>query len=116
MNYCQPREIADKDGAGAGRWRYTCMNDGRVWAIGYCATLHCHHASPEEAREHYRQYELDHRREVEYARPGRLCLICEAVTVKGFTTDGYHSYPLCDEHRTRKVLDTLVKPGDFISS
>lgn len=30
MNYYDARELADKSG-----WHYTCMNDGRIWGVGY---------------------------------------------------------------------------------
>jgi hypothetical protein len=31
MNYYKARERKD------GRWDYTCMNDGMIWPVGYCA-------------------------------------------------------------------------------
>jgi RecJ-like exonuclease len=31
----------DKDGKGTGRWHYTCMNDGQVWAVGHCSSWEC---------------------------------------------------------------------------
>lgn len=31
MNYLQPRKRQED-----GRFDYTCMNDGRIWPIGYC--------------------------------------------------------------------------------
>lgn len=116
MNYYAPREIADPAGNGVGTWRYTVRNDDRIWPVGYCAEQMCRHATPEEAREHYRQWELDHRRAVEVAWPGNACRICGALATKGFTTNGYSVYLLCDEHRTREHLDSLVIPGDFMSS
>lgn len=114
MNYYGPREIADENGTGIGKWRYTVRNDDRVYAVGYCADGCPGHDTPEEAREHYRQYTLDHAHEAEF-RPPSECLICGAWTPKGFDVD-HHTYALCDEHRTREHLDPLVKPGDAISS
>ena len=32
MNYLQARQREVE-----GRWDYTCMNDGRIWPVGYCA-------------------------------------------------------------------------------
>ena len=38
MNYYETRELLINDGkTGSGKFRYTCMNDSRVWAVGYCA-------------------------------------------------------------------------------
>ncbi len=38
MNYSQPRQIDPaSDRPDAGKWRYTTMNDGRVWEEGYCS-------------------------------------------------------------------------------
>ncbi len=45
MNYHQPRQIEPTaDRPDAGKWRYTNMNDGRVWTEGYW----CHSANGEE--------------------------------------------------------------------
>lgn len=50
MNYYQPRQVdPTADRPDAGKWRYTCMNDGRVWPVGNCSPYRtctaCHGAS-----------------------------------------------------------------------
>lgn len=123
MNYYQPRELKDKDGNPSGIWHYTCMNDGRIWAVGYCAQGCPGHDTKDGAYEHQRQYELDNARYNgklgnEHHREERKCEIC------GEWTDGYASvgmggmerYILCDQHRNRESLDTLVEAGDSFGS
>ena len=41
MNYDEPREKQ------SGGWHYTRMNDGAVWAIGYCAEHEPHSQQPQ---------------------------------------------------------------------
>jgi len=36
MNYYQAREMY-KDGKPSGKWHYICMNDGKIWPVGYCS-------------------------------------------------------------------------------
>lgn len=38
MNYYEAREIQTKEGQPTGLWHYTCKNDGRIWAVGYCSS------------------------------------------------------------------------------
>src|SRR5205807_6842276 len=35
MNYYDARE-RQRDGKGTGIFDYTCMNDGKIWPVGYC--------------------------------------------------------------------------------
>lgn len=118
MNYYGPREIADESGNGTGKWRYTVRNDDRVRAVGFCAEQHCQHDTPEEAREHYRQYEVATAHEAEVGWPGNACRECGALTQKGYAVGrgGMGLVLLCDEHRTRDVLNKHVVAGDAISS
>lgn len=54
MNYRQARQVdpaADREDAG--KWRWTCMNDGRVWPEGPCAEGCPGHDTAEEACQHY---------------------------------------------------------------
>lgn len=61
MNYYQPRQVdPESDRPDAGKWRYTKMNDGKVWAVGYCAEGCEGHDTPEGAYEHQTQFVLDH--------------------------------------------------------
>ncbi|MFZ0173756.1 MAG: hypothetical protein WAL04_18885, partial [Acidimicrobiales bacterium] len=56
MNYDQPRQLK------TGGWHYTQMNDHRIWPIGYCADHRdAPHATEDEARRCYRDYELNER-------------------------------------------------------
>ena len=81
------------------------------------------HATPEEACEHQRQYELDHAKfhpETEEIRKRATALFrCE---VCGHFTCGYADcgvarvYMLCNEHCNREALDGLVSVGYSISS
>lgn len=61
MNYYAPRQLKNPaTGQPTGLWHYTCLNDGRVWPIGYCAGKHnrppCHHTTELQASQCYRTY------------------------------------------------------------
>lgn len=56
MNYYRPRQLINPEGKPSGIWHYTCMNDGKIWALGYCAKGGCKHTSPLEASDCYRKY------------------------------------------------------------
>lgn len=107
MNYDQPREHKD------GGWHYTSMNDGRIWATGYCAS-HGPHATEDDARRCYRDYQLNERLFLD----GTLgswnpCEhpACETLTNRGVSIDGWPRWRLCDEHRTKEVCAELY--GDM---
>lgn len=117
MNYYRPRQLF-KDGKPTGLWHYTCYNNDEVSLVGYCAKDCPGHVSPEEAREHYKQYLLDH------ARYGGIlydeqhkCEICGTWTQR--YADGPHIFIhfLCDKHYNREGLDQVIgKVGDIVSS
>lgn len=117
MNYYQPRELL-KDGKPTGLWHYTCRNDDRVWPVGYCAQDCPGHATPEEAREHYRQYLLDNARYDGYLRDEqRKCEICGAWTQRYAEGPHIFMHVLCDEHCNREGLSQVIGTmGDIISS
>ena len=119
MNYYQPRELKDKDGNPSGIWHYTCMNDGRIWPVGYCAQGCPGHDTKEGAYEHYRQYELDTSRyDGTYSGTQRKCEICGEWTQRFASVgpDHMEMHTLCDAHRNRETLDTLVEAGDSFGS
>jgi len=105
MNYYDARELKDHSG-----WRYTCMNDGRIWAVGSCAE-HAPHPTQVEAYECYTQYLLDNRLRLDGQYP-EAQYRCEApecgAWTQRFAEIDHHLYTLCDEHRTREVVATLL--------
>jgi hypothetical protein len=123
MNYDQPRQVADGSG-----WHYTRMNDGEVWALGYCREhLDQPHATEDEARDCYTRYLLDHDLRLDGLAYADMRKQCEA-TISGarceIWTDKFAdirpwgpSWTLCDEHRTREVVAALFgTAGDSVHS
>lgn len=97
MNYDQPRRLD------TGGWHYTSMNDGRVHAIGACRDhLDAPHATEDEARACYREYErtrikLDSKWSdwsgCEYRK-------CDVPTKTAATAGEWGMASLCAEHLT----------------
>jgi hypothetical protein len=131
MNFYDAREIQDGDGKGTGKWRYTCYNDNqkRTWAVGYCAQDCPGHDTPDEAREHYKQYLLDIALRLDAnadSVPGAVeppkfkCEAegCEALTSKAAKV-GYgipRMFNLCPEHMNRETVETLFEVGSSFGS
>jgi hypothetical protein len=59
MNYYRARELKNPEGNPSGLWHFTQMNDGRIWAVGYCRELNCKHATAVEASNCYRKYIIE---------------------------------------------------------
>ena len=123
MNYHQPRQVDPAaDRPDAGKWRYTNMNDGRIWPEGYCAENCPGHDTAEGAREHMTAYVLDHARyDGKWDNTQHRCQAegCEAWTDR-YAEPGHpanHPYDLCDEHRNSETLAQLVgSVGDVMGS
>lgn len=128
MNYYEPRQVdPTSDRPDAGKWRYTCMNDGRVWPVGYCGGTEIPeaercpgHDDPQGAREHQTQYLLDTGMKLDgqWADEQHHCEFadCGAWTDR-FAEIDMHTWNLCDAHRTREIVATLFGTvGDLISS
>lgn len=121
MNYHEPRQVdPSSDRPDAGKWRYTNMNDGRVWPEGYCAEDCPGHDTKDGAYEHQTQYNLDHARyDGTLVGQRRKCEAegCEEWTDR-FAEVGYlQTYVLCDEHRNREVVVALYGScGDSFGS
>lgn len=113
MNYREPRQIADSDGKPTGKWRYTCMNDGLIWAEGYCKERSCEHATAEEAAACYREWLLDKklmRREATSQQ--RRCEVCNEYTSR-FVEIGHETFWLCEKHDGRDECAKRIR--DFYS-
>jgi hypothetical protein len=121
MNYDQPRELADKSG-----WHYTRMNEGEVWALGYCRDhLDEPHDTREEARDCYTRWLLDNRVFLDGRGDRDVLHRCEWEGCDAFTdhiaqvdpASMLALYFLCDEHRTHEHVATLLgQVGDSIHS
>jgi hypothetical protein len=113
MNYDRPRELK------SGGWKYTRMNDGKVWAIGYCGD-HEPHVTADEARECYTSYLLDERLRLDVTVDSyNPCMAegCETLTNRCADIDGWHMFRLCDEHRDREHVAALFgTAGDSMHS
>jgi len=123
MNYHQARQIDPKaDRPDAGKWRYTNMNDGRVWPEGYCAQGCPGHDTPEEAEAHQREYELDHARFEGLSEPWGDCEVpgCTSGRTPHFARVGPGiptHVQLCAEHLNRDGLAlAFTEVGQVISS
>jgi hypothetical protein len=111
MNYLKARQLKNADGTG-GKWHYTSENDGNIHAIGYCAQGCPGHDTAEEACAHYRAYLLEQRARFDGALHGeqRPCAVCGAWTQGVVSIDGWHTYVLCDDHRTPEHLEKIYPP------
>lgn len=118
MNYYQARER--KDGGG---WHFTCMNDGRIWPVGYCRD-HEPHETKEAAEVCYLDYLLDHKlRFVEESpvdgytsAPSWPCIECSSPTHKTARFRGEGPMPVCDEHANRDTIAKHVQAPTQITS
>lgn len=114
MNYFDAREILGPDGEPSGRWRYTCRNDDKVWAVGYCAEGCPGHPTPEEAREHYRQFVLDGMRvrgpKPADSWPKDKCAVegCPAEATHLLDAPGHRCHEVCESHANRAAMELLV--------
>ena len=141
MNYLKARQRqSDK------RWDYTCMNDRRIWPIGYChewreytpeerktycmndgwyeeyesrkAKYHSTgHATPEEACACYKEYQLDTALRFG-TQPNRKeqCLVCGEWTQQMAMVGGYETYVLCEKHANREEVEKLYVVGESAES
>ena len=115
MNYYDARQrVEDR------RWAFTCRNDDRIWAVGYCRDHEKEgHPTEQEARECYRQYLLDN---VKYSNPENpssmhKCHVCGTFTAGTAHVGDTQVFVLCNEHRNREELSKLVDlPGQIVSS
>ena len=109
MRHLKPAQYGE-----GGPWHYASVSRRGGHPIGYC-TVDCDHATPEEAHEHYRQYVLDHLRDVSIAEDTQHH--CEASDCKAWTQqglqepDGFAMHLLCDEHRTRDTYEAEFYPA-----
>jgi len=120
MNYKGPRQRNDSK-----RWDYTNKNDGRVYPIGYCGEAanepnnEGHHATEAEACECYKKYLLDTRLKLDgtWTNEKHLCEVrgCSEWTQHYADVDG-HIFDLCDEHRTRAVIEQLYTVHTIVES
>lgn len=113
MNYYDARQRkTDK------KWDYTCMNDGRIWPVGYCADAGGgHHDTAEEARECYTRYLLENRMRLDGKMDNQQlrCEICKEFT-DGFAEVDHSHFTLCGEHRTREHVEKLFGTVGQITS
>jgi hypothetical protein len=115
MNYYAARELKTKDGKPSGIWHFTRMNDGLIWAVGYCAEDEGH-TTKEEAQECYRRYILENK-----VRQGKLaewhsCRVCGAPSKNFADVDGLELLILCDEHNTKEQIEKLTPHFEKIIS
>lgn len=110
MNYYDAREKKGTDDAVLG-WHYTCMNDGRIWAVGYCSE-HEPHATKDEAYECWTRYLLTERLRLDGfdSRAQHRCAApdCDSWTQHHATVDHSMTWSLCDAHRNADVVAALL--------
>lgn len=114
MNYYGARQIDPaSDRPEAGRWHYTCMNDGRVWPVGDCADGCGGHESPEDACQHYVEGQVakgvrwsecswttcDNRPNCD--KPARNVAYVGSASSMGYT--------LCNDHASDGVAEALYR-------
>lgn len=125
MNYYDAKKRVED-----GRWDYTCNNHptgyckkyteidsnfyGEHYKLEYAATAHKHHCdghlTEEDARKCYLEYMLDHRLRFSQMSNQQLkCKICDEWT-QGVAEMDCQLIVLCDKHKTREIVETLVKP------
>lgn len=139
MNYLKARQRQTDN-----RWCFTNMNDGEVYAVGYCHAFHeldnslpvteeekeqhrafAHkyhssgHPTEEEACECYKQYLMDNRLQLNRKMNDqkKKCQICQAWTDRYTTLGMTGFFILCEEHNTREMVATLFEaPHEVWSS
>jgi len=97
------------------------MNDGKIWAVGYCAEFGGgHHDTAEEAVECYRKWMLDNR--LRFRPPVenqqgtyRYCAECKKLT-NGYADVNLSIIFLCEEHQTKEIVDKHFQLGGEIWS
>lgn len=113
MNYYGARQRKDD-----GRWNYTCTNDGMTWPVGYCRE-DGGHETEREACECYKRHLLDNRLTLDGHADDqqRRCVVtgCGQWTSEYANVD-HRAFFLCDEHRTREVVEGLFTVDKSCSS
>lgn len=113
MNYYKASQRKDTK-----RWDYTCTNDNRTWPIGYCRE-DGGHETEQEARDCYKRYLLDNRLrldgDLEHTQKKCEFAGCDCWTSRYAEVD-MRMFSLCDEHRTREVVEKFFSVGESISS
>ena len=114
MNYYQARQRKDD-----GLWHYTCQNDHQIWPVGYCAQGCAGHQTAKEAETHFREWVLDTATfDGTLSNQQRKCEVCgiwtDRIAQAGIGMTDTHV--LCDEHRTRAWLATVLPEQEVIIS
>ena len=105
MNYYAARQ-RETDG----RWDWTQMNDGHIWATGACADNTCMHATKEEAEPHEQERVHELIRNAERSRLdtfyGYRCPAegCEEKAFYEARVPGRGMYIACDAHLDQPEL------------
>jgi len=115
VNYYGPLQRKD-----SGTWDYTCTNGGAVYRVGYCAKEGgCGHATEEDACACFKRYLLDTSLRLDREMDGQQLRCqsegCGAFT-SGFADVDMRTFVLCDEHRTREVVERLLVVRESWSS
>lgn len=132
MNYHQARQVDPaSDREDAGKWRYTNMNDGRVWPEGACATDCPGHDTAEEACQHWVEGQVangvrwhdcswttcDNRHGTdENDKPITCPNPAQRLAYVGSADN--HGYTLCADHASDNVAEALFRldhKGEFSS-
>jgi hypothetical protein len=129
VNYYQARQVKpEADRPDAGKWRFTRMNDHRIWPEGACAEDCPGHDTPEEADRHFYDGErAEHIRRGTLTGQQRNCQRCEAWTqqVIDIGNQLFQSLVLCedcappdddDKTRASAVEVDPFRPGISITS
>ena len=116
MNYYDARQRQSDQ-----KWDFTCHNRRTgTWAVGKCADHQCHHDTPEEARECYRQYILDHKLVLDHHefKPWAECDVegCDFDTNRAAEAGPYFYWALCSQHMNKETVASLLKVGSFMGS
>lgn len=142
MNHDKARQVdPTSDREDAGKWRYTSANNGKARVTGGCVVFgpcevckddhetFCDtcwnsrlavvgtcpgHDTAEEANAHHKTYMLDNRLELDRKMSNQMlkCQICKEYTEGMAYVGEWEMYILCDEHRTREVVEGLYQVGE----
>lgn len=108
MNYYQARELKK------GGWHFTCMNDNKVWPVGFC-TEHEPHKTREEAEACYRLYLIDNANFKVKLTEVTRCSFCRNLTRNAVDIDR-HIMPLCRNHHNKESLQKKYEMATAIAS
>lgn len=109
----QALELVGDDGKGRGLFHYCMSSDEEKWPpspVGGCAENCPGHSTPEAARLHYKEWQINHASTLKVVRSSQeRCKVCDEWTQLRATVGSqfFEEFPLCEQHNTLEQLRVL---------